>query len=153
MFQQPKGPSRSQVLKAAVLVFGLLLLLGRGWLSEADSAGAVVGQGEDQVLELFESRRSGDMVLVDGVVDALLTDDNDGSRHQRFIIRLESGHTLLVAHNIDLAPRVPLRVRELVQVRGEYEWNERGGVLHWTHHDPDGAHPGGWIQLDGDRYR
>jgi hypothetical protein len=141
------------VLKAAVLVFGLLLLLGRGWLSEADSAGAVVGQGEDQVLELFESRRSGDMVLVDGVVDALLTDDNDGSRHQRFIIRLESGHTLLVAHNIDLAPRVPLRVRELVQVRGEYEWNERGGVLHWTHHDPDGAHPGGWIQLDGDRYR
>ena len=92
------------------------------------------------------------MVQVDGVVEAVLPDDIDGSRHQRFIVRMQSGHTLLVAHNIDVAPRVPLRVGDLLEVRGEYEWNDLGGVLHWTHRDPDGEHPGGWIQLGADRY-
>lgn len=111
------------------------------------------GEGQEEVLELFESRRSGEMVVVVGSVDRTLADDNDGSRHQRFIVRMESGHTLLIAHNIDLAPRVPLRAGDLVRIRGEYEWNSQGGLLHWTHHDPAGARPGGWIELDGDRYR
>ena len=30
---------------------------------------------------------------------------------------------------------------------------ERGGVLHWTHHDPDGRRPGGWLEHEGRRYR
>ena len=41
-----------------------------------------------------------------GTVIALLADDNTGSRHQRFIITLPSGQTLLVVHNIDIAPRI-----------------------------------------------
>ena len=41
-----------------------------------------------------------------GIVERVLRDDNDGSRHQRFILRIESGHTLLVSHNIDLASRL-----------------------------------------------
>jgi hypothetical protein len=68
-----------------------------------------------------------------GVVERTLSDDNDGSRHQRFILRLASGQTLLVAHNIDLAPRVAnLRTGDTVEFSGEYEWNEKGGVVHWT---------------------
>jgi len=157
MMRHARGHDPRRALQGiAVVAFGLLLLLARGWLSDSPAPDAgVVGaaQGEEHVLELFESRRSGEMVLVAGVVDALLPDDNDGSRHQRFIVRLTSGHTLLVAHNIDLAPRAPLRTGGRVRVRGEYEWNDRGGVLHWTHDDPAGEHPGGWVEWDGNRYR
>lgn len=96
-------------------------------------------------------RESGFMVTVDARVGKLLRDDVDGSRHQRFVIELEGGHTLLVAHNIDLADRADVEVGDRVRVRGQYEWNERGGVLHWTHHDPDGDHPGGFIESRGRR--
>jgi hypothetical protein len=75
----------------------------------------------------------------------LLTDDDDGSRHQRFVIAVGSSQTLLIAHNIDLAERVPLGMGDRVRVRGMYEWNELGGLVHWTHHDPLGVEDGGWV--------
>jgi hypothetical protein len=93
-------------------------------------------------------------LTVAGDVARVLTDDNDGSRHQRFVLRLESGHTLLIVHNIDLAPRVPgLAPGARVAVRGEYDWNDRGGVMHWTHHDPDGELAGGWVEYRDQRFR
>jgi hypothetical protein len=108
----------------------------------------------DEAIErAFRERRSDLWVEAGGVVEKRLTDDRKGSRHQRFILRLENGRTLLVAHNIDLAERVPLREGDRVLLRGEYEWNDRGGVVHWTHHDPDGRHAGGWIEHEGRRYR
>ena len=97
---------------------------------------------------------SGQQVEGQGTVSRILSDDNDGSRHQRFILRLNSGWTLLIAHNIDLAPRISqLREGDLVSFYGEYEPNDRGGVIHWTHHDPRGTHEGGWLQHEGRRYQ
>lgn len=125
-------------------------LSGRGLLTPTSRAAS---DGEARVAELFESGQSGEMVTVHGMIDRVLDDDNRGSRHQRFVVRLGSGMTLLVAHNIDLAERVPLGARDPVSVRGEYEWNDRGGVLHWTHHDPNGRRAGGWIEHEGTRYR
>ena len=89
-----------------------------------------------------------------GKVIRLLPDDQRGSRHQRFLLRLPSGITLLVAHNIDLAPRLDaLRAGDSLRFAGEYVWNDRGGVLHWTHRAPDGHHRDGWLELAGRRYQ
>ncbi len=97
--------------------------------------------------------QAGDQVRGSGTVTRVLSDDNDGSRHQRFIVEVSPGRTVLIAHNIDLAPRVAsIRVGDTVSFFGEYESNERGGVIHWTHHDPRGSHVGGWIEHNGRRY-
>ena len=76
----------------------------------------------------------------------LLTDDNEGSRHQRFVVQIRNRNTLLIAHNIDLAKCVPLGIGDRIRFRGMYEWNELGGLVHWTHHDPHGNEEGGWIR-------
>ena len=104
------------------------------------------------VLDAFRARRSGVEVEATGVVTRRLPDDLQGSKHQRFILRV-GDHTVLVAHNIDLAPRVPVSEGDTVQVRGEYEWNQLGGVIHWTHRDPAGRHPAGWIRIRGSLYQ
>ena len=100
----------------------------------------------------IRERASGIQVRGEGEVVRLLSDDRDGSRHQRFVLRLPSGRTVLVSHNIDLAPRLAgLEVGDLVRFHGVYEWNERGGLVHWTHHDPDGRHEAGWLEHRGKR--
>lgn len=101
-----------------------------------------------------EQWRAGQQVQGSGTVVRTLSDDNDGDRHQRFILELSSGRTLLVAHNIDLAPRISsLRTGDTVAFYGEYETNAQGGVIHWTHHDPQGRHVAGWLEHDGRRYQ
>ncbi|MBU1396037.1 MAG: DUF3465 domain-containing protein [Gammaproteobacteria bacterium] len=102
----------------------------------------------------FANRLGSQLVEGRGTVVKILADDNSGSRHQRFIVRLDSGRTLLMSHNIDLAPRIDgLRTGDTVAFYGEYEWNPKGGVIHWTHHDPQGRHPAGWIRHDGRIYQ
>ncbi len=82
-----------------------------------------------------------------GVVIRTLSDDTRGSRHQRFIIRVDDGRTLLMVHNIDLAPRIDsLQKGDKIDFKGKYIWNKKGGLVHWTHHDPAGKHPPGWIR-------
>jgi hypothetical protein len=109
----------------------------------------------DQVLaRAFEQSRSSVQVEGRGVVRRILPDDHDGMRHQRFIVALESEQTLLIAHNIDVAPRVVgLREGDAVAFSGEYEWNAEGGVIHWTHRDPARRHPPGWLKHNGVTYQ
>ena len=94
----------------------------------------------------FQKSDTGNWIEVTGFVKQLLSDDNDGLRHQRFIIDAGSDRSLLIAHNIDLAARVPVGMGDRVQVRGMYEWNELGGLVHWTHHDPHGVEDGGYVR-------
>ena len=101
-----------------------------------------------------EPWQNGDQIQGLGRVTRILADDNDGSRHQRFILTLPTGRTLLVAHNIDLAPRLnSLRTGDTVAFYGEYIWNDKGGILHWTHHDPKGKHAGGWLKHNNELYQ
>jgi hypothetical protein len=108
-----------------------------------------------RVAALFAAHRSDEVVEITGRVVKLLDDDDEGDRHQRFLLQVgEQPLLLLVAHNIDLAPRVPLTEGDELRLRGEYEWSEKGGVLHWTHRNParNPRHEGGFIQLGGKRY-
>ena len=110
--------------------------------------------GSKSVSDAFKNQQSNVVVEnVPGTVESLLSDDVEGSRHQRFVIRISRGQTLLVVHNIDMAPRLNgLRKGDRVSVKGEYEWNDRGGLIHWTHKDPRSTHEDGWIDYRNVRY-
>lgn len=139
----------------------LLLGLAGAACSGNDSpapAGPVANQASqsaDQILaHAFEHRQGNLQIEGQGTVSRILPDDRDGSRHQRFILKLDSGQKLLVAHNIDLAPKVAgLKTGDRIAFKGEYEWNAKGGVIHWTHHDPAGRHVSGWIRHEGRMYQ
>ena len=103
--------------------------------------------------QAYQAQQSDLQIRGSGTVINVLKDDTKGSQHQRFILKLDSGQTLLVAHNIDLAPRIPnLRRGDTVEFYGEYEWNNKGGVMHWTHRDPRGRHPHGWLKHNDTTY-
>lgn len=95
-----------------------------------------------------------DSIMIEdvGVVIKRLTDDLEGDQHQRFILKLNCDQTLLIVHNIDLVDRVPLHEGDLVEFKGEYEFNDRGGLVHWTHRDPNRKHEAGWIKHAGKLY-
>ena len=102
----------------------------------------------------FENRVSNLQVEGSGVVERVLRDDLEGSRHQRIILRISDDQTVLIAHNIDLAPRVEnISVGDQLDFFGEYEWNNKGGVIHWTHHDPAKRHVDGWLKHKGRVYQ
>lgn len=110
--------------------------------------------GDDAIGRAFASRTSDIQVEGEGTVIRLLPDDLNGSRHQRFIIQLASEQTLLISHNIDIAPRIEgLELGDKVRFNGEYEWNDKGGVIHWTHRDPKGRHIAGWIKHNGKTFQ
>ncbi|NUG23754.1 DUF3465 domain-containing protein [Acinetobacter lactucae] len=110
--------------------------------------------GVDTVKAAYEQRQSNVQVRGSGRVKAILRDDNDGARHQKFILVLKNGLSILVAHNIDLAPKIPnLKKDDAVEFYGEYEYNPKGGVLHWTHRDPKNRHESGWLKHDGQVYQ
>ena len=106
-----------------------------------------------KIRQAKDNPRSQFWLETQGEVIKLLKDDVKGSQHQKFLIKLAPDVTLLVAHNIDLADRVPVGKGDKVAIRGRYEWNNRGGVLHWTHHDPKGRQEGGWIYARGKYYK
>jgi len=107
-----------------------------------------------QITHAYQHQLSNIQVQSSGTLVHILPDDTKGSQHQRFILKLATGQTVLVAHNIDLAPRINrLQKGHTVEFNGEYEWNSKGGVVHWTHHDPSGRHENGWLKYNGRIYQ
>ena len=97
--------------------------------------------------QVYDRSNSGEWIEGVGIVCRLLADDNEGSRHQRFILDRRNGQSLLIAHNIGIAERLQVGMSDRVKFRGIYEWNELGGLVHWTHHDPTGIEDGGYIEF------
>ena len=107
----------------------------------------VAPQDDGSLARAIDSRAEEVPVTGRGQVVRLLPDDRDGSPHQRIIVRVAGGGTVLLAHNLDLAPRVfPLAEGDMLEFAGDYVWNDKGGVVHWTHPDPQGRHRAGWIR-------
>lgn len=137
-----------------VVALGYVGLKQYGEISMTDTPVAGVESPKPAASARVLETRAGNQLQGQGVVIKVLPDDQEGSRHQRFILKLPSGQTLLIAHNIDLAPRISsLRVGDTVAFNGEYEPNAKGGVIHWTHHDPAGRHVAGWLKHGGQTYQ
>lgn len=144
-------PPRMKQRLWIMLGFIVVLIVGGNYQSAPPPP---VNEGDFSAEKLFEQQRSEVQITVSGEVIRLLAEENADSQHQRFIIELASGQTLLVKHNIDLAPRIEdLAVGDEVKIYGEYIWNQQGGLLHWTHHDPANRHPHGWIRHQGQLYQ
>jgi hypothetical protein len=119
----------------------------------APAIDAAQSVSQQQVLEAQAARARKVEVTVGAYVKKLLPPDTQGLPHQRFLIGLNNDTTVLVAHDTAMAPPVPLRQGDFVVIHGEYIWNEKGGVLHWTHHTDTPRHEGGWIDYAGRRYQ
>ncbi len=108
----------------------------------------------DSLSNAFKQRKSDIQVKGSGVVVHVLADDTKGSKHQKFLLKVSVNQTILIAHNIDLAPRInSIRKGDKIEFYGEYEWNEKGGVVHWTHLAPRGRHIDGWLKHNGKIYQ
>ncbi|MES1931722.1 cold-shock DNA-binding domain-containing protein [Salinisphaera shabanensis T35B1] len=138
------------------IAIALVLIVGGERLLDDTQPGPAIEQSRrapDAIARAFRNQAANVAVAGEGEVQSILADDTRGSQHQRFILRLSSGQTILIAHNIDIAPRLPQLDRgDRVRFNGIYEWNAKGGVVHWTHHDPQGRHAGGWLEYRGQRY-
>lgn len=148
----PLRRSNAVLIAAAVAFFAFIFVscAGPRPVTEQRTAQLV----DEPIGRAFASRASDVQVEGEGKVIRVLADDLDGSRHQRFIVQLASGQTLLITHNIDIGPRISgLKAGDSVSFNGEYVWNEKGGIIHWTHHDPQGRHVAGWVIHDGKTYK
>jgi len=160
------------MLKKATLLLGVALLafvLGRvsgpggapapefrttGTQAVTPEAVDATPAGTGTLADAFNRQASDIPVQGEGRVIKALPDDLDGSRHQRILLALSDGQSVLIAHNIDLAPRLPdIQPGDRIGFKGEYVWNAKGGIVHWTHHDPDGRHAGGWLKHRGETYQ
>lgn len=128
--------------------------LGLGQFDQENDSARLAGQSNKALANAYAEGKSDLQIEGKGIVIKLLPDDEDGRRHQRFILSLHTGQTLIVAHNIDVAPRITsLREGDAVAFNGRYEWNPKGGIIHWTHLDPSGRHVAGWLKHKGQIYQ
>lgn len=110
------------------------------------------------VRDLFNAKKSDAWVETTGRVEKLLPDDTDTSdnsdKHQKFLLLVPGDITVLVAHNVSTAPRVPIRPGDSITLRGEYEYSEKGGTIHFTHKPKYNSRKAqaGWIEFKSQRY-
>jgi hypothetical protein len=110
------------------------------------------------VRDLYNAKRSDAWVETTGRVEKLLPDDTDtrdnSDKHQKFLLLVPGDITVLVAHNISTAPRVPVRQGDTITLRGEYEYTDKGGTIHFTHKPKYNSRNArsGYIEFNGQRY-
>ena len=141
-------------LYSATIIIFTLIWTASGCAVHSTGNNSVATNDDSEIGRAFKTKTSNVQVVGEGKVTRVLDDDVDGSRHQRFIVSLASGQSLLIVHNIDIAPRVAgLQQGDNISFYGEYVWNAQGGMVHWTHRDPQGRHVTGWLKYKGRTYQ
>jgi hypothetical protein len=123
-------------------------------------AAAASGTDDGGIGDLYRQQRGDVVVTASGTIVKILPDDDDTSdgseKHQKFLVELpasagDDAITIRICHNLKFG-RVPVAEGDTIRFKGEYEYTELGGTLHWTHHDPRGTHEDGYIEHNGTRY-
>jgi hypothetical protein len=100
----------------------------------------------------FENRISGFRVRLRGEVVEIFRHYVHSREKQEFVVRLDSGQTVLIIHNKTFARPVPrLRLGNRVSVMGRYRWNNEGGYVDQTNTLSCGC-KFGWIRRNGKKY-
>lgn len=132
-------------------IFTILVLL-----SACAKAPQSTPAANSAVYAAFESGTSRVEVSATGIVTRTMGMRTGRSgTHEGFLMQADGkrGLVLRVEDNVDITGPIPLRNGQHVIVRGEYEYYPRGGVIHWTHHDPAGRHENGYVEVAGKRYQ
>jgi hypothetical protein len=132
--------------KALAGVAGLLLC----------GCAAQTAPNDAAVCDAYRSGRSRVEVVADGTVTRVLGSQSGRySPHEGFLMKLDSNCDVVVRveANEDFTGTFPIAEGDRAVVKGEYEFYPRGGVIHWTHHDPRGFHEAGFIEIRGKTYQ
>lgn len=82
-------------------------------------------------------------------VTKILPEDHQGLPHQKWVARTSTGDSIVVIYNLDMGPKVPLKVGDHFAVGGQFIWSQRGPLIHWTHDDPRKNRPDGYVYHNG----
>ena len=144
--------SKNKLIKVAVAI-ALITIYAVSEQHTGKQTRPVPEQNNTLLRQAISNHKSDIQVSGSGQVSKVLPDDNQGSRHQRFLVVLDSGESILIAHNIDLAPGIPdLHKGDTIRFNGEFQWNHKGGLVHWTHRDPRNSHVHGCLEHNGSKY-
>ena len=140
-----RGPA---ALRYRALALTFALLAGGCVPSEQADNGKICG--------LYASGASDVEVIGQGSVLAILGTRNGPSGvHEGFLLKLTGGCDLMVRveTNVGITGPLPLHPGETATVKGVFDDDADGGVIHWTHHDPSGRHIAGYVEAGGKIYQ
>lgn len=119
----------------------------------AEAARVAYPAGQTELISAQEANRGANFIEVSGVkVVRLLNDDLTGSKHQKWVVQLANGREVAAVYNIDVTPRIPLKVGDVISMGGQYIYDHGGGLLHWLHEDGRRHRPNGYVEVNGVRY-
>jgi hypothetical protein len=102
----------------------------------------------------WQQRLSGVQLSLEGKISRVFSSMETEAGQQKFSLQLAQGQVVTVIHDVRLGSAIEdLAEGEIIEVFGEYQWAPDGGVIHWTHRDPEGNRQAGWVRYKDRLYR
>lgn len=128
-------------LREAAAFATALALSGCAGASNVQSALAFCDSNPGNHIEVYVPQAT--------VVRVLGTRDSRSGMHEGFVIRTPE-RTIRVEDNVDITGPIPMERGDAISLLGQLECDDY--VMHWTHRDPRGRHPSGYIKVNGRTY-